>query len=99
MESIADKLSEAERLKQEGNQFFQQKDFKKALARYHQANLFLAGLQDKNSAYFSYATDLQLGEEQAKKTNELKLSIYLNMAQIYLFEEKYPKALDMYAHC
>jgi tetratricopeptide (TPR) repeat protein len=87
---------EAEKLKQQGNLFFQQKDFKKALAKYHQANLYLAGLQEKGSAYYSYSKDLQVGEEQVKKMRDLKLSVYLNMAQIYLFESKYQKALDMY---
>jgi hypothetical protein len=31
----------------------------------------------------------------ANQSNELKFSIYMNMAQIYIYQNKYEKGLDM----
>jgi hypothetical protein len=57
------KIAEALRLKELGNQHFKEKEYKKALTAYHQANLYLTGLQEKGSSYYSYNKDYQLNDE------------------------------------
>lgn len=78
-------LQEAQLLKDRGNVKFAEKDFKEALRCYHKAILHLAGIIDKTSAVASYTNKVASGEV-ANQANELKFSVYSNMAQIYIFQ-------------
>lgn len=84
-------------MKERGNAKYAEKDFKEALRCYHKGILHLAGIIDKTSAVASYTNKVASGEVTAK-ANELKFSIYSNMAQIYIFQQKYDKGLEMYPH-
>ena len=61
---------------------------------YHKAILHLAGIIDKTSSVSMYSKQLA-SESVATQTNEVKFSIYLNMSQIYIYEAKYDRGLDM----
>lgn len=54
-QTIKDKIQEAQKLKNTGNDFFKQNNYKKALGAYHQANLYIVGLQEKGSKYYEYS--------------------------------------------
>lgn len=87
-------MQEAQGLKERGNAKYAEKDFKEALKCYHKGILHLAGIIDKTSAVASYTNKVASGEVTAK-ANELKFSIYSNMAQIYIFQQKYDKGIEM----
>ena len=66
----------------------------KALRSYHQANLYLSGILDKSSPMAMYSKEL-VDDEIANKIKEVKFSIYMNMGQIYIYQEKFEKGIDM----
>lgn len=45
-------------------------------------------------AAYSKPTDI-LDEETCQKVSELKFSVYMNMGQIYIYQNKFDKAKDM----
>ena len=46
-EAIADRISKAQELKQEGNSFFKSGKWKKAAGKYHRALLYVKGIADR----------------------------------------------------
>ncbi len=58
--------------------------------------MFVSGLISPESEYNQYANhsdDLKLNKQNNIIVNQLLHSIYLNTAQVYLFEKKYDKAI------
>lgn len=95
--SLQEKIAEAERLKTLGNDHFKNKDYKKAIGCYHKVFFFLNGIidpKDEMAKYVSRPSELAT-KETLEKVNPLKVSTYLNMSQIYLYEGKYSKAIEM----
>ena len=45
--TVEGKLKAARTLKQEGNEFFKKKEWRKAISKYHRSKLFCKGLVDK----------------------------------------------------
>lgn len=91
-----DKIVAAEKFKAEGNEFYQQKNYKKALSCYHRVFFMLNGFLDPNSEYNKYTTKKTepISEDIFGKINQIKQNTYLNMAQIYLFTGNFSKAID-----
>lgn len=91
-----DKIIAAEKFKAEGNEFYKQKNYKKALSCYHRVFLMLNGFLDPNSEYSKYISKKTepVSEDTLEKIKEIKQNTYLNMAQIYIFIGNYSKALD-----
>lgn len=88
-------VQEAERLKAEGNQYFKDKNFKKALASYAKVFCFLNGFQHKDSELYQYAkSGSRIDDNEFQKISELKYTTYLNMAQIDLYNKNYKKCVD-----
>lgn len=85
---------EAAKLKEQGNELFKQKDYVKALRAYHQANLYLSGLIDKESPFATYSKTV-LTDALTDKVNGLKFAIYMNMGQIYINQSKMEKANEI----
>ena len=75
-----------------GNENFKKQQFKEALRAYHKAILHLAGVIDKSSSVAMYSTKVA-SEEVASKVNNLKFSIFGNMTQIYINQQKYDRGL------
>ncbi|GMI01898.1 hypothetical protein TrLO_g8119 [Triparma laevis f. longispina] len=75
------KIVKALGLKEEGNAFFKEKDFDKALRSYRRGTVSLKGLNNSNT-----------GDAQVKT---LLISLQNNMAMIYAKQEKYKQALDV----
>lgn len=61
---------------------------------YHRAILHLSGIIDKSSAFSMYSKKLA-NDDVSKQISEIKFSIYLNMSQIYIYEAKYDKGLEV----
>ena len=49
-ETVAERITKAQELKQEGNAFFKTGKWKKAIGRYHRALLFVKGITDRFEA-------------------------------------------------
>jgi len=54
----------------------------------------LAGIIDKTSSVAAYSKTVA-SEEITQQSAELKFSIYMNMAQIYINESKFDRGLDV----
>lgn len=61
------------------------------MKKYHRAILHLAGIVDKDSAVAMYAKTAP--QSISDSANSLKFSIWLNMSQIYIYQEKYDRGL------
>ncbi|EAR85587.1 tetratricopeptide repeat protein (macronuclear) [Tetrahymena thermophila SB210] len=95
LKEIGQKIDESKRLKEEGNQFFKQKDYKKALSSYNKAILYVIGLVGENDEHYQYGNaSSKLNEEQDLIVKELKSSLYLNISQIDLFNKNYAKCIE-----
>lgn len=69
-----------------------QKNYKEALRHYHKAILHLAGIISQNSSVSAYSKDVA-SAAVAGESDDMKYRIYLNMSQIYIFDDKIEKAL------
>ena len=49
-EKISDKLVKAEQLKEEGNEFFKERSWKKAIKKYHHGLMYVKGILDRFDA-------------------------------------------------
>jgi hypothetical protein len=79
----AEKLQQANILKDEGNVFYKQKDHKNAMKKYHQALMFVKGLVDQPFQEIRLlATGSQEEEtpELKQKVLQTELSCYNNLA-------------------
>ena len=61
-ETVAERITKAQELKQEGNGFFKTGKWKKAIGRYHRALLFVKGITDR----FEAVPGMSLMKEMAK---------------------------------
>jgi len=75
------KIVKALGLKEEGNAFFKEKEYDKAIRSYRRGTVSLKGLNNSNT-----------GDDQVKT---LLLGLQNNMAMIYAKQEKYKQALDV----
>ncbi len=90
------------RLKDEGNIFFKNKDYKKAISKYVRVNLYLKGLiEDKSSAGQDPAMSMltkrkkeTLDADEKKTCNELQAVVYLNLAVSFHIEKNFQKAIE-----
>lgn len=90
-----EKIKEAEEFKIKGNEFFKQKEFVKALRAYHQALLYVSGIVDKESPMAMYAGKNLISEEDSDRIKEVKFSVWMNMSQVYVFQQKYDKGIEV----
>ena len=99
----------AYKYKEEGNAFFKQKEYEKALAKYTRVSLFtkaLLPLENKDLAnYMSQEVNLSMKdqnkkeekamtEEEIKELKELDSITYSNMSEVFLQLKKYQKAIE-----
>ena len=75
------KIVKALGLKEEGNAFFKEKEYDKAIRSYRRGTVSLKGLNNSNT-----------GDDQVKT---LLIGLQNNMAMIYAKQEKYKQALDV----
>lgn len=104
MAGACEQLKQAETHKDEGNQYFKDGNYKKALGAYHKVFCYVNGLQIPNAA--SSAEDGnsvssraappngQVPKEKVEDLRKLKQSSRLNMAACYLKLEEHQKAVD-----
>lgn len=79
----ADKVQQASILKDEGNVFYKQKDYKNAMKKYHQCLMYVKGLFDVPfQGLFSQETSSPDEETLGLKTKaqQIELSCYNNLA-------------------
>ncbi|XP_033112762.1 tetratricopeptide repeat protein 9C-like [Anneissia japonica] len=72
--SAADRITQAESYKVEGNLLYKQKEYKKAIGKYHRALLFLKGLQDNAQMKAMRSVLLSVNEPSIEDglTNDIK---------------------------
>lgn len=78
-----EKLDKGNALKDEGNAFYKQKDYKNAMKKYHRALLYVKGLNQKHpfSAILNIPNgDSEMSEEFKEKIQQTESSCYNNLA-------------------
>eukprot|EP00397_Hematodinium_sp_SG-2012_P056162 GEMP01069070.1.p1 GENE.GEMP01069070.1~~GEMP01069070.1.p1 ORF type:complete len:204 (+),score=28.47 GEMP01069070.1:75-614(+) len=99
-------IKEARRFKEEGNAFFKEKEYKKALHRYHSVLLYTNGLHlegDESATNMDIATQMattsadKVPKELSEDVRELQKSTWNNMTAVYLALDppKNKKALEI----
>lgn len=94
--SCANRISKAEEFKQSGNVLFKEKNYKKAIGKYHRGLLQIRDVERKGGdllqSFMGFTNqggsvtksrDSQLTEEMAKQIKQLELSFYNNLAGKY----------------
>eukprot|EP00826_Nyctotherus_ovalis_P066889 TRINITY_DN993_c0_g3_i1.p1 TRINITY_DN993_c0_g3~~TRINITY_DN993_c0_g3_i1.p1 ORF type:complete len:108 (+),score=41.03 TRINITY_DN993_c0_g3_i1:551-874(+) len=91
----------AYKYKEEGNAFFKQKEYDKALSKYSRVFLFtkaLLPLENKDIASYMSNEDKKeektITEGEIKELKELNSVVYSNMAEAFLQQKKYQKAIE-----
>ena len=81
--TVARRIAKAQELKQEGNAFFKQQEWKKAIRKYHHAIMYAKGIIDK----FDLIPGLERAggrlkptDEETKTANELMAAVSNNLA-------------------
>eukprot|EP00455_Lapot_gusevi_P036751 TRINITY_DN4091_c0_g1_i3.p1 TRINITY_DN4091_c0_g1~~TRINITY_DN4091_c0_g1_i3.p1 ORF type:complete len:185 (+),score=48.51 TRINITY_DN4091_c0_g1_i3:74-628(+) len=92
--TVDEKLECASRLKEEGNQFFREQNFGKALSRYTKMFLYINGLMADGLAMMVPASSLpQTSEQQSQSIRQLQISAHLNSAACHLKLNQYDAAV------
>jgi len=103
-EGVVLQIKEAEQYKQQGNAFFKDGNYKRALGSYHKVFCYLNGLQmpGEQSEASGYAQMVgqssaatQVPPHAVEEVNALKSSSHLNMAACYLKTNSYAKCVDV----
>lgn len=106
MAGATEQLRQAEAHKEEGNQFFKDGNYKKALGAYHKVFCYVNGLQvpsptssveskdGDSSPSRSPPSSSQVPKERVEDLRKLKQSSRLNMAACYLRLEEHQKCVD-----
>lgn len=106
MAAVAEQLRQAEAYKEEGNTWFKEGNYKKALGAYHKVFCYVNGLQaaperassdskeDGASPSQSSTAANQIPKERADDVKKLKQSSRLNMAFCYLKLGEHQKCVD-----
>ena len=84
-------------MKEEGNEYFKQQNYKKALSCYAKVPLFLNGLlseEDELSKYAQNNPEVMMNKEELDIVGSLKQTTYLNMSQIHIYNKQWSKALE-----
>jgi len=96
-----EKIALASTLKNEGNAFFQKAEYKKALDKYHRANLYLKGFNvggdgKANNSFTQMASagSVKLSDQQTQEIKTLSVAVFLNMAACHLKVNNAERALD-----
>mmetsp|Transcript_18366 Transcript_18366/g.41533 ORF Transcript_18366/g.41533 Transcript_18366/m.41533 type:complete len:214 (+) Transcript_18366:98-739(+) len=102
-EDIIAQLDQAEAFKQQGNAFFKEGNFKRALGNYHKVFCYVNGLQmpGESNQVASCAqmmgrsvTGGQVPKERVEEVKRLKQSTHLNMAACYLKMGAHQKCVE-----
>lgn len=106
MAEVAEQLKQAEAHKEEGNKFFKEQNYKKALGAYHKVFCYVNGLQTPpvtspgdgkegdSSSSRSTPGSSQVPKERVEDLRVLKQSSRLNMAACYLRTDEHQKCVD-----
>ena len=79
--SFKEKLERGTALKEEGNEFFKQKQYRNAMKKYHRALLHVLGLADQPPFLQQYQANLEVvNEEQKEEVHQIQFSCYNNLA-------------------
>mmetsp|Transcript_12983 Transcript_12983/g.16139 ORF Transcript_12983/g.16139 Transcript_12983/m.16139 type:complete len:190 (-) Transcript_12983:828-1397(-) len=93
-ERAVENIKEATKFKEEGNELFKQKEYKKAIRKYRTVFAYVNGLLDSSHELAQYTAKKADGEAdlltktQSETIKALKVSCYSNLAQCYLFLNK-----------
>lgn len=106
MSKVEDKLKQALIFKDEGNEFYKAKDYKKALRKYHNAVLYMKGIDNDlhgmpaflQSESVDPNSDKRISDELEEDCIKANVSIYNNLAACLLANarDKTPKVMDDY---
>ena len=77
--SSYEKLQEALSLKEEGNGYFKQKDYKNAMKKYHRSLLYVKGLTNQPAVFGSKSRE-DISEELKVEIERVMCSVYNNLA-------------------
>ena len=95
--------------KEEGNVYFKQKDYKKAISKYVRVYLFLKVTVDELTAKFRKKDDAggdpamamlanrqksTLTDEEKQEVRDLQATTYLNLAVCFHLDKRYDKAIE-----
>ncbi|KAK3750014.1 hypothetical protein QZH41_008662, partial [Actinostola sp. cb2023] len=92
-----EKLQQAIVLKDEGNAFYKQNDFKNAMKKYHHALLFVKGLaveQPFKHILFYDNGEGEVTEEFKQKAQHTESICYNNLAACHIAGSRWPKVVD-----
>ncbi|KAI8051481.1 hypothetical protein BDF22DRAFT_690923 [Syncephalis plumigaleata] len=88
------KIAQAEALKNKGNTCFKQDDRKEALRHYHEAIMYIHGLNmSQNNFIPTRASDVAITEEQKIAVDSLMTSIYGNIAACHLKDSNWQQVI------
>ncbi|KAJ3044056.1 hypothetical protein HDV00_003160 [Rhizophlyctis rosea] len=90
---ITTNLAAGKKLKDEGNAEFKAGNASQALRKYHEATLYLTGLD--NGSLASIVPSKELAESVKKEIADTLKACHSNMAACYIKTENWPKALKM----
>ena len=82
--TIEGRLDQAKSLKQEGNEFFKQNEWKAAIRKYHHALMYCKGIMDKLDFIpgLAAAGGLRATEKQEKEASDVTVAVTNNLAGI-----------------
>ena len=95
-------ITQAEKYKKEGNDFFREGDFKKARSKYSRVFAFTKTLMPSNSGEDAGMVDMamkannmgEIDESLKVKAKELERDVNCNLAMVYIKEKNWSKATE-----
>jgi tetratricopeptide (TPR) repeat protein len=79
--------------KETGNSYFKQGEYKSALENYHKALLYLTGLDNSKWSSLPGNNNVQIEQETKNAIEKNLLSVYLNMAAVYIKIDNFHKCI------
>lgn len=91
----SEKIDKGYEIKDEGNAFVKQQEFRKAAKTYRKVFLYINGLISKdNEQMAKFASNDLLSDEEYQRVKALKLTTYSNLALCYLKLEELEKVIE-----
>lgn len=91
--SFSQLMTEANALKETGNELFKDKKYAKAASTYRRVFAYTNGLTQADSSIAQYASDI-ITEAQGTEVNALKRTVFSNLSLCYMRMGNHAKALD-----
>lgn len=97
MTSVSEKINQGIRIKSEGNKYFKDHRYKKAIVTYNKVFAFITGLGSSGDAMSQYSSALNITlptDKEQEEINELSVTCFSNISNCYLKLNEMEKTVE-----